>query len=264
MRHAVITAGSKGIGRQVTEKFLDMGCSVTVNYRSDVARIDELQKDWEADADRLQFVQGDVTKKEDITMVFNEAIRRFGRVDYLINNAGPYVFERKKLVDYEDDEWYEMMEGNLSSVFHFIKLAVPVMRKQRFGRIITYGFQDAEQAPGWPYRSAFGAAKAGLVSLTKSIALEEAEYGITANMVSPGDIIGDMKEVSIEKARQKNDSYTPIGRPGSGEDIARIIAFLCDENSDFITGSVISASGGVNVLNKAAEKVSTDQADPFK
>jgi len=152
----------------------------------------------------------------------------------------------------------------LSSVFHFIKLAVPVMRKQRFGRIITYGFQDAEQAPGWPYRSAFGAAKAGLVSLTKSIALEEAEYGITANMVSPGDIIGDMKEVSIEKARQKNDSYTPIGRPGSGEDIARIIAFLCDENSDFITGSVISASGGVNVLNKAAEKVSTDQADPFK
>lgn len=261
MKHAVITAGSKGIGRQVTEKLLSLGCSVTVNYRSDAARVNELKNEWKAYADRLQFIQGDITKKEDITTVFNEAMQRFGRVDYLINNAGPYVFERKKLVDYEDDEWYEMVEGNLSSVFHFMKLAVPIMRKQRFGRIITYGYQDAENAPGWPYRSAFGAAKAGLVSLTKSIALEEAEYGITANMVSPGDIVGEMKEASIEEARLNDDHSTPVGRPGSGEDIARVIAFLCDENSEFITGSVINASGGVNVLNKAAEKVNAGTTD---
>src|SRR5699024_5903521 len=109
-------------------------------------------------------------------------------------------------------------------------------------------------SPGWAYRSAFSAAKVGLVSLMKSIALEEAEYGITANMVSPGDIVGNMKEATIEKARHVQDPHTPIGRPGSGEDIARIIAFLCNTNSDMITGSVISASGGVNVLNKASVK----------
>lgn len=254
VRHAVITAGSKGIGRKVTEEFLEMGYAVTVNYRSDEARIRELNKEWEAYSERLQFVQGDVTIKEDITNIFNQAMSRFGRIDFLINNAGPYVFERKKLVDYDDEEWYEMIEGNLSSVFHFLKLTIPVMRKQEFGRIITYGFQDAESSPGWAYRSAFSAAKVGLVSLTKSIALEEAEYGITANMVSPGDIIGNMKEATIEKAHHMQDHHTPIGRPGSGEDIARIIAFLCNTKSDMITGSVISASGGVNVLNKASMK----------
>ncbi|MDC1541929.1 SDR family oxidoreductase [Candidatus Pseudothioglobus singularis] len=262
MRHALITAGSKGIGLKVTEKFLEMGCSVTVNYRSDTERVQQLKEAWEPYADRLQFVQGDVTKKEDIVHIFNEAMDRFGRIDYLINNAGPYIFERKKLADYEDDEWYEVIEGNLSAVFHFLKLAIPVMRNQKFGRVITYGFHDAEHTPGWPYRSAFSAAKAGLVALTKSIALEEAEYGITANMVSPGDIIGDMKEATIDEARQIKDHVTPVGRPGSGEDIARIIAFLCREDSDLITGSVITASGGVNVLNKAMEKVSAAKGDP--
>lgn len=250
MRHAIITAGSKGIGKMVTEHFLKKGCSVTVNYRSDTSRINELKKEWEPYINRVQFVQGDVTKKEDIAHIVEQAMQRFGRIDYLINNAGPYVFERKKLIDYEDSEWYEMIEGNLSAVFHFCKMIIPMMRKQTFGRIITYGFQDAEQAPGWIHRAAFSAAKVGLVSLTKSIAIEEAEYGITANMVNPGEIVGEMKEKSIQAASEVSDYKTPVGRPGTGEDIARIIGFLCEEKSDFITGSIISASGGVEVVNR--------------
>lgn len=253
MKHAIITAGSKGIGKKVTEQFLNKGCSVTVNYRSDDKRVNELKKEWALYRNQLQFVKGDVTNKEDIQYVIEQAMEKFGRIDYLINNAGPYVFKKKKLVDYNDDEWNEMIDGNLSAVFHFVKLVVPIMRKQAFGRIITYGFQDAEQAPGWIYRSAFSAAKVGLVSLTKSIAIEEAEYGITANMVTPGDIIGDMKESTIEDARTIEDGKTPIGRPGTGEDIARIIEFICQENSDLITGSVISASGGVEVVNRNRE-----------
>lgn len=249
MRHAVITAGSKGLGKKATEALLLKGCSVTVNYRSDMKRIDQLKKEWEPYKDHMQFIQGDVTKKADIANIVEQAMNRFGRIDFLINNAGPYVFERKKLVEYDDQEWYEILEGNLSAVFHFAKLVIPIMRKQCFGRIITYGFQDAEHAPGWMYRSAFSAAKVGLVSLTKSIAQEEAEHGITANMVSPGDIVGDMKEANIETARQFQDEKTPIGRSGTGEDIARIISFICEEDSDMITGSVISASGGIHVVN---------------
>ncbi|MFS0862254.1 SDR family oxidoreductase [Fredinandcohnia sp. 179-A 10B2 NHS] len=250
MRHAVITAGTKGLGKKVTEEFLKNGCSVTVTYRSDAARVEELKNEWQPYREIIQFIQADITKKEDISHLVSQAMTRFGRIDYLINNAGPYIFERKKLVDYEDHEWNEMIDGNLSSVFHFLKLTIPIMRKQQFGRIITYGFQDAEHSPGWVYRSAFSAAKVGLVSLTRTIALEEAEYGITANMVCPGDIVGEYKELDIQAVRKMKDSYTPIGRPGSGEDIARIIAFLCDDNSDMITGSVISASGGVNVVNR--------------
>jgi 3-oxoacyl-[acyl-carrier protein] reductase len=250
VRHAVVTAGSKGLGKKVTEQLLQKGCSVTVNFRSDLSRVNELKEEWKKYADRLQFVQGDVTQKEDIKNIFTQAMKRFGRIDYLINNAGPYISERKKLVDYTDKEWYEMIEGNLSSVYHFLKLVIPVMRKQKFGRIITYGFHEAEHAPGWVYRSAYGAAKVGLVSLTKTVALEEAEHGITVNMVSPGDIVGEMKELSIAETRDIADSNTPIGRPGSGEDIARVIDFLCDEDSDMITGSVISIAGGVDVVNK--------------
>lgn len=250
VRHAIVTAGSKGLGKKVTEELLRKGCSVTVNFRSDEARVNKLKEEWHEYADRLQFVQGDVTKKEDIGNIFDKAMEKFGRIDYLINNAGPYISERKKLVDYTDEEWYEMIEGNLSAVFHFLKLVIPVMRRQKFGRIITYGFHEAENAPGWVYRSAYGAAKVGLVSLTKTVALEEAEHGITVNMVSPGDIVGDMKEFSIREAREIHDPNTPIGRPGSGEDIARVISFLCDDDSDMITGSVISVAGGVDVVNK--------------
>jgi 3-oxoacyl-[acyl-carrier protein] reductase len=250
MRHAVITAGSKGLGKKVTEHFLERGCSVTVNFKSDFARVEQLKQEWAPYLEQLQFVQGDITKKEDIVRIVRQAMDRYGRIDYLINNAGPYIFERKKLIDYDDAEWEEMINGNLTAVFHFLKLTIPIMREQKFGRIVNYGFQDAEHSPGWLYRSAFSAAKVGLVSLTKSIALEEAEYGITANMICPGDIRGDMKESSIDTARAIKDDRTPIGRSGTGEDISRIIGFICDEKSDLITGSIISASGGINVVNR--------------
>ncbi|GIN70011.1 3-ketoacyl-ACP reductase [Bacillus sp. J14TS2] len=250
MKHAMITAGSKGIGRKVTEHFLKKGCSVTINYRSDIARVEQLQEEWKEYEDRILFLQGDVTKKSDITRMVEETMNQFGRIDYLIHNAGPYIFERKKLIDYEDHEWYEMIEGNLSSVFHFSKLVLPIMRQQQFGRMVTYGFQDAEQSPGWIYRSAYSAAKVGLVSLTKSIAIEEAGTGITANMICPGDITGEMKEATIESARQIKDQETPVGRSGTGEDIARLIGFICEDDSDMITGSVFSATGGIEVIHR--------------
>ncbi len=252
LRHAVITAGSKGLGKKVTEMLLDKGCSVSINYRSDTETIERLKQEWtDIGANRIHFFQGDVTKKEDMSKFIDEAVERFGRIDYLINNAGPYIFERKKLADYTDDEWYEMIEGNLSAVFHLFKKTIPIMRKQSFGRIITYGFQGAESSPGWVYRSAFAAAKVGLVSLTKSIAFEEAENGITANMVCPGDIVGEMKEATIEQAKGLGDAKnTPVGRSGTGEDIARAIGFLCEEQSDMITGAVLEVTGGVEVINR--------------
>ncbi|MCM3411004.1 SDR family oxidoreductase [Metabacillus litoralis] len=252
MRHALITAGSKGLGKKVTEEFLQRGYSVTINYRKDIEAVEKLKNTYSQLSDRILFVQGDVTKKEDLTNMIDITIERFGRIDCLINNAGPYIFERKKLADYTDEEWYQMIEGNLSSVFHLFKKIIPIMRQQRYGRIITYGFQGAESSPGWLHRSAFSAAKVGLVSLTKSISIEEAEHGITANMICPGNIVGEMKEATIEQSRIMSDveSKTPIGRSGTGEDIARTVAFICDENSDMITGSIIEVTGGANVIHR--------------
>lgn len=250
MRHALITAGSKGLGKKVAETLLKDGYSVTVNYRSDERAVELLHEEWADYSDRIQFVKGDVTKRDDLIQLANKAYERFSRIDVLILNAGPYIFERKKLVDYSEEEWEEMVSGNLTSAFHLFKKIIPVMRRQRYGRIITYGFQEAQSSPGWLYRSAFAAAKAGLVSLTKTVSIEEAEHGITANMICPGKITGSMKEAGIEDALKVEDETTPVGRPGTGEDIARSVRFLCAPESDMITGAVLEVTGGVNVLHK--------------
>ncbi|WP_199868520.1 SDR family oxidoreductase [Virgibacillus senegalensis] len=246
--HALITAGTKGLGRQVTEAFLRAGHQVTATFWKDRAKAEALAEQYKDD--RLQIVQADVTSKGDLEWLVNQAMDRYGTIDYLINNAGPYIFERKKLMDYSQAEWDAMMKGNLDSVFHLLQLTIPKMRDQKFGRVINYGFQGANTAAGWLYRSAFAAAKVGLVSLTKSIAYEEAEYGITSNMVCPGNITGDMKEAGIEKSRKIPDEQTPIGRSGTGEDIARSILFLCEKDSDMITGSVFEITGGLDVIHR--------------
>ncbi len=154
------------------------------------------------------------------------------------------------MADYEIKEWDYLINGNLNAVFYLSNLLIPYMRKQKWGRIITVGFDRVESAPGWIYRSAFAAAKSGLASLTKTIALEEAEHGITANMVCPGDIIGEWKEREIMESLKEKDDSVPVGRPGTGEDVSRVISFLADENSSFITGSVIPVTGGKDVLGK--------------
>jgi 3-oxoacyl-[acyl-carrier protein] reductase len=250
MKHALITAGTKGLGRMLTESFLQNGYSVTTTYNSDQEKALELIESNPQFKDQLQIIQIDVTNKHDINSLVQQTLERFGKIDFLINNAGPYIFERKKLIDYDDHEWEQMIRGNLDSVFHLLKLVIPVMRKQRFGRIVNYGFQGANSAPGWIYRSAFAAAKSGLVSLTKTIAYEEAEYGITSNMVCPGNIVGDMKEATIHHSRKFLNEQTPIGRSGTGEDIARMVMFLCQDDSDMVTGSIIDITGGLDVIHR--------------
>ncbi|WP_422167163.1 SDR family oxidoreductase [Halobacillus sp.] len=250
MRHAIITAGSKGLGRKVTEQFIKKGISVTVTYLNDKKSAMTLYEEFPEKKDKIHIMKADVTELQDLQTLIQETIQRFGRIDYLINNAGPYIFERKKLMDYSTEEWNSMVKGNLDAVFHLMKLTVPYMRAQCFGRIINYGFQGAGSASGWIYRSAFAAAKVGLVSLTKTVAYEEAEHGITSNMVCPGNIVGEWKESTIENGRKTKDGCTPIGRPGTGEDIARTIDFLCHEDSDMITGTIYEVTGGVDVIHR--------------
>jgi 3-oxoacyl-[acyl-carrier protein] reductase len=250
VRHAIITAGTKGLGKKVTDALLEKGYSVTVNYRSDEKTKDERKEEWAFYKDRVQFVQGDVQNKRDLERLTEAAVSRFGRIDLLILNAGPYIFERKALADYEEAEWHSMINGNLNAAFYMLKLVVPIMRKQQFGRIVTFGFQGADHSPGWLFRAAFAASKAGLTSLTKSVSIEEAPNGITANMVCPGEILGEMKEGSIADSKKLPDERTPVGRSGTGEDIARTVLFLTADDADMITGSVVEVTGGMDVLHK--------------
>ncbi|CAH0347323.1 MULTISPECIES: SDR family oxidoreductase [unclassified Bacillus (in: firmicutes)] len=248
---AVITGGATGIGRKTAHLLAQAGIAVAVTYRKSKteaeALIDEIERLYGASG---LAVKGDVSQEAECVEAVDTIIKAYGKIDILIHNAGPYIHERKTMIDYTSEEWNYLMNGNLNGFFYMAKEIVPHMRRNKWGRIVTFGFERSETAPGWIYRSAFAAAKTGLTSLTKTLALEEAVNGITVNMVCPGDITGDWKESDIEKAKKHQDEAVPVGRPGTGEDLARVIRFLCDEKSDFITGSVIPVTGGKDVLNK--------------
>ena len=239
MRHALITAGTKGLGEMVTRRLLEEGWHVTALHRSEPTLSHE----------RLHLIQSDVTNQDQLMEAVEQTMAVHGRIDALILNAGPYIFERKSLVEYSDEEWNEVVTGNLTASFWLLRKIIPIMRDQQYGRIVTYGFPESASAPGWVERAAFAAAKSGMVSLTKSVALEEAEHGITVNMVNPGNIVGDNKSKRIEEAAA--DDQTPIGRTGVGEDIARAISFLLAEESGLITGAVLDVTGGVNVVHQS-------------
>ncbi|MGM9986133.1 MAG: SDR family oxidoreductase [Bacillaceae bacterium] len=247
MKHALVTAGAKGLGFMVVKILLEQGYNVSASYRTYYDHIEQLQTVY---GNRVHFIQCDILKKEEIQYFVEEASRRYGPIDILINNAGPYYFPKKTFIEYSDEEYEELMNGNVKAVFYLMKEVIPMMRKQKFGRIINYGYQGASHGDGWMYRSVFAAAKSALASITKTVAYEEAPYGITVNMVCPGDIIGDLKEKTIEEAKDSKEHLARIGRAGSGEDIGRIIAFLCEEKASFITGSIIDVNGGVDVTHR--------------
>ncbi|MDN3019364.1 SDR family oxidoreductase [Paenibacillus sp. BSR1-1] len=251
IKTALITGGASGIGKMTAYQLAEKGYQVVINYRrSESEAVLLTQSLSEMFGTKNIAVQGDVANKEDCIRMVNQVLSEYGTVDVLVHNAGPYIHERKKMTEYAFEEWDYLLQGNLSAVFYLSKLLIPGMRQQKWGRIITLGFDRVETAPGWVYRSAFAAAKAGLASLTRTIAIEEAENGITANMVSPGDIINEWKEKKIDEAAWTANQNTDKRRQGTGEDIARVIAFLADEKSDFITGSIIPVTGGTDVLGK--------------
>ncbi|MFD9628391.1 SDR family oxidoreductase [Peribacillus muralis] len=248
---AFITGGATGIGKRVAFSLAEKGMSIIITYRNShkaaLALVDDLRKTHQVKA---LAIQGDAASEEDCRDIMEKVIATFGHVDIFVHNAGPYMHDRKPMNEYSSEEWKYIIDGNLNGFFYFAKDLIPHMRRRGWGRVITLGFERCETAPGWIYRSAYAAAKSGLTSLTRTLAAEEAAFGITVNMVCPGDIIGEWKEQEIKVAKEKKDRTVPIGRPGTGEDIARVISFLCDQKSDFITGSIIPVTGGKDVLGK--------------
>ncbi len=247
-RVALITGSATGLGTQMAKGLALVGHHVVINYNKSLQEALLLQQEVKSFGVECILAQGDISIKEDCEKIVSETISHFGKLDILINNAGPYMFERKKLADYGDEEWNYIINGNLNAVFYLSKLSIPYMRKNKWGRIINFGFNEAGQASGWSERSAFAAAKVGLVSLTKTMSQEECEDGITVNMICPGDIKGTDKEKTIEDVKRNPSNHiAPIGRPGSGEDMSRVVVFLASEQSDFITGSIIEVNGGFRI-----------------
>lgn len=242
---ALVTGSAKGLGKKTALALAGLGCDVAVNYVHSRREAEALAREIAGHGVRSGAFCADVTRSDELRRMVAEVENAFGStVDILVNNAGPFIRERKLFTEYRWEDIDYLARGNLLSVMELDWLVLPGMQKKRWGRIIHFGFGHASEARGWPHRAAYAAAKVGLVSLTKTLAAEMASFGITVNMVCPGDVRGVHKEKDISEVRHLTDDEAPRGRPGSGEDVARVVAFLCHDLSDYVTGNIIDVTGG--------------------
>ncbi|MDB5055352.1 MAG: 3-ketoacyl-ACP reductase [Bacilli bacterium] len=245
---ALITGSAKGLGKMTALALAEQGCDIVINYVNSRKEAEQLQKTILQMGVRCLIYKADITRSEEVQRMVDTVEHEWGGIDILINNAGPFIRERRLFADYQTEEIRYLMTGNLLGVIELDHMVLPAMRAKRWGRVIHFGFGHATEARGWPHRAVYAAAKVGLVSFTKTLAVEEAAYGITVNMICPGDIRGLNKEKLIHEVEHVLDQEAPRGRPGTGEDIARVIAFLCLAQSDFITGNIMEISGGLDPI----------------
>ncbi|MFF3926529.1 SDR family oxidoreductase [Paenibacillus lactis] len=245
---ALITGSATGLGKMTALSLARQGCSIVINYVNSKNEAEALSREIESFGVKSIVVKANIADESELYSLVDQTEHELGTVDILVNNAGPFIRERRLFSEYSRDEIVHMVNGNLTGVMLLDHRVLPAMREKRWGRIIHFGFGHAGEARAWPQRAAYAAAKVGLVSFTKSLAVEEAPYGITVNMICPGDIRGANKEKTIDEVAGIFDGMTPRGRSGSGEDIARVIEYLCMDKSDFITGNIMDISGGLDPI----------------
>src|SRR5882724_3890788 len=239
-RVALITGGSRGIGRGIAVRLAKDGVRIAIAYRSNKAAAQQALRELQTIGVDCVAVETDITDAGRAEQLLQTVADRFGRLDILVNNVGD--FRWGTLAESSIEDWQAIFNSNLSSVVYVSRAALPHMRKGRWGRIINMGAVGAERAFGQAKISAYAAAKAAVVALSRSLALEEAKNGITVNVVNPSSI--DEKELSLSEARSMRDARFPIGRPPTVEDVSATVAFFASEEAEYVTGQVVNVSGG--------------------
>ncbi|NBC69786.1 SDR family oxidoreductase [Paenibacillus sacheonensis] len=250
-RTALITGSAKGLGKMTALALAAMGCDIVLNYVTSEQEALQLAGEIaQRHTVRATAIRADISAAEDVALLASKALSwsRTGSIDVLVNNAGPFIRERRLFTEYDAADITGLVNGNLLGVMLLDHHMLPGMRSQQWGRIIHFGFGHAGEGRAWPHRAVYAAAKTGLVSFTKTLAVEEAANGITVHMVCPGDIRGMNKERTIAEVAEERDEESPRGRPGSGEDIARVISFLCLPQSDYMTGNIVDVTGGFDPI----------------
>lgn len=240
MRTVLITGASRGIGAQTARLFAENGYRVIINYNRSEKAAKELLNELTAKGFDVRIIKADVSKTDEVTAMFTDINRQYGGVDILVNNAG--IAQTKLFTDITDEDWERMIATNLSSAFYCCRAALPYMIRNHYGRIINLSSMWGQV--GGSCEVHYSAAKAGIIGLTKALAMEEGLSGITVNCVAPGVIRTDMTSNLSEEDFKVLSEETPTGTIGTPEDIARTILFLADDRSSFITGQVIGVNGG--------------------
>ncbi|MBP7072829.1 MAG: 3-oxoacyl-[acyl-carrier-protein] reductase [Clostridia bacterium] len=238
---AVVTGGSRGIGRAIALELASCGANVVVNYTRNSKAADEVVAEIEAMGLSGMAVKADVSIASEVENLVNEVLKTFGSIDILVNNAG--ITRDNLIIRMTEKEFDEVINTNLKGAFICTKAVSRVMIKQKSGKIINVS--SVVGIVGNAGQSNYAAAKAGLIGFTKSMAKELAKRGINVNAVAPGFIQTDMTSVLPENVKEEFLKSIPLMRIGKPEDIANTVLFLASEYSDYITGQVINIDGGM-------------------
>ncbi|PIU83761.1 MAG: 3-oxoacyl-ACP reductase [Elusimicrobia bacterium CG06_land_8_20_14_3_00_38_11] len=238
---AIITGGAQGIGRAIAEKLADEGAKIVIaDVMEEAAKktADEISNNKNVAALSLKV---DVSSSQETEQMIKKTVEKFGKIDIIINNAG--ITRDNLLIRMSDDEWDKVLAINLKGVFNCSKAAAKIMMKQRAGKIVNIA--SVVGLMGNAGQANYSASKGGVIALTKTMARELASRNINVNAVAPGFIKTAMTEKLSDEQKKKLTDLIPLARLGEPQDVANIVAFLCTDESSYITGEVISVNGGM-------------------
>jgi NAD(P)-dependent dehydrogenase (short-subunit alcohol dehydrogenase family) len=242
-RVAIVTGGTKGIGRAITERLAGDGVHVHAVYAGDHDNAAALAASLTSAGRSISVHAGDVGDRAFCGDLVATVLGEHERIDYVVNNAGLLV--ENNVFRMTEHEWDEALRVNLSGPFHLAQAVLPAMAERAFGRIVNVGSVTA--AMGSPVEVGYGAAKSGLVGMTRSLARAVARKGITVNLVVPGVFDTDMTRSMRPEAQQSIAAMIPLGRRGTPEELAHAVAYLLDDRAGYVTGSVVTVDGGLSM-----------------
>ncbi|MCS7207348.1 MAG: 3-oxoacyl-[acyl-carrier-protein] reductase [Dehalococcoidia bacterium] len=238
---ALVTGGSRGIGRAIALRLAHMGAKVAITYLSHTQAAQETVDAIARVGSEGMCLQGDVASTADVEACFQKVTSTWGGVDILVNNAG--IIHDSLLVRMDEEAWDRVLAVDLRGAYLCTRLALKGMLRKRWGRILNIG--SVVGIRGNPGQANYAAAKAGLIGLTLSVAKEVASRGITVNYIAPGYITTDIVEGLSADLKERILQRIPVGRFGRAEEVAALAGFLCTEEASYITGQVIAVDGGL-------------------
>jgi 3-oxoacyl-[acyl-carrier protein] reductase len=238
---ALVTGGSRGIGRAICVELARRGAAVILSYAGNEAAAAETVKLLTDAGGKAKAVRFDVADSKACSAAVEEIIKEFGRLDVLVNNAGVAI--DGLIMRFKDEDWDKTLDTNLKGAFSLIRAVSRPMMKQKGGAIVNLSSVVGEMGNGG--QAAYAASKAGLIGLTKSVARELSSRNIRVNCVSPGFITTDMTAGLSPELKEKMTEAIPLARIGNAEEVAAAVAFLCSDAASYITGEVLKVNGGM-------------------
>jgi len=240
-KKAIVTGGTRGIGKAIVLELASRGCDVVFTYQSSVEAAKLVENEAEKFGVKVFGLQADASKYSEAEKTINFTLEKIGGLDILVNNAG--ITKDNLLVRMSEEDFDKVISANLKSVFNYTKVVAKHMIGKRYGRIVN--ITSVVAIIGNPGQANYVASKAGVIGLTKSNAKELASRNITVNAVAPGYISSDMTDKLNDKQKELIINTIPLKRIGLAEDVARVVAFLVSPDADYLTGQVIAVDGGM-------------------